>query len=191
MTDTKIAQLLLRADQGDLSAMTEAAFLLAKKGTEYEAYMAAKASSVNSETAAPPLPSVFSLYEKAARQGFIIAQYNLGCLYMSSQNDFPKQDYVQACHWLKLAAEAGDSDAQFTLAYIYQRGLLGEADHEAARLWYEKAAHNGSGRAQYDLACIYLNRDNVAYDRQKAIYWFEQAAQSGVNRARAHLLELQ
>jgi uncharacterized protein len=173
----KLESLLAAAAGGDIAAMTHAAFFLTR---------GLPASGELPEVAAD-LPRAIAFYERAAAAGSLVAQYNLGCLYMSSV----ARDYKKAQHWLTLAANGGDADAQFTLAYMLQRGLQGAADHDGAYYWYEKAAHNGSGRAQYDLACIYMNGQGIDCDREKAIYWFEQAAQAGISRAKAHLLELQ
>ncbi|MBU6451206.1 MAG: sel1 repeat family protein [Cyanobacteria bacterium REEB67] len=173
----KLDRLLAAAEHGDIAAMTHAAFILTR-GLE--------AAGAHPALAAD-LPRALALYEHAAAAGSLIAQYNLGCFYMSSA----ARNYQSAQHWLERAAQGGDADAQFTLAYMLQRGLSGMPDHAGAYYWYKKAAYNGSGRAQYDLACIYLNGQGVDCDREKAIYWFEQAAQAGISRARAHLLELQ
>ncbi len=121
-----------------------------------------------------------SLYQEAAEAGYTPAQYNLGSLYMGS---LVGRDPEKALHWFTLAADAGDFDAMFNIAYIYDRGFLGEQDIDQARLWYARAAQAGSGRAQYDLAAIYQHGRGVAVDLEKALYWYDRARESGVARA--------
>jgi TPR repeat protein len=48
-------------------------------------------------------------YRKAAHQGYVDAQFNLGAMYKNGLG--VTQDYVQAHMWLDLAAMAGDRGA--------------------------------------------------------------------------------
>ena len=49
--------------------------------------------------------------------------------------------------WVLAEAEAGNADAQFTLAGAYRSGKLVAKDRERAKEWLEKAAKGGSGHA--------------------------------------------
>ncbi len=78
-------------------------------------------------------------YEKAAAQGYIIAQYKLGVLYGDGLGVL--QDFVQAHKWYSLAGANGDNDAatlcdvlasQMTPAQINQAEKL-------AREWKPKS----------------------------------------------------
>ena len=50
------------------------------------------------------------LYRKAAEQGLVEAQYNLGVMYAEGQG--VRQDFVQAHMWFDLAAASGDLSAR-------------------------------------------------------------------------------
>ena len=51
--------------------------------------------------------------EKAAKQGYVSAQYNLGVMYDNGQG--VRQDYKKAKEWYEKAANQGDVDAQYNL----------------------------------------------------------------------------
>lgn len=158
---------------------------------------------VEAETAHPggldqierDLARALELLQESYHQGFVGAAYNLGSIYLNGLKRIQGNQYVelprdldQARHWFGLGAQGGDLDSQFTLAYMYDRGLgLPDSDLDTARHWYLKAAEGGLGRAQYDMACIYLYGRGVPVDEALALEWFERAMASGVPRARAHV----
>ncbi|MBN9396845.1 MAG: sel1 repeat family protein [Candidatus Melainabacteria bacterium] len=141
------------------------------------------------------LARALQLLEESFDQGFIGAAYNLGSIYLNGLKRVKGNKYVElprnqarALEWFTRGAEGGDLDSQFTLAYMYDRGLgMPDSDLERARHWYLKAAEGGLGRAQYDMACIYLYGRGVPVDEALALTWFEKALASGVPRARAHV----
>ena len=53
-------------------------------------------------------------YRKAAEQGHVSAQYNLGYMYHSGKG--VTQDYGEAVKWYRKAAEQGEAEAQYSLA---------------------------------------------------------------------------
>lgn len=130
-----------------------------------------------------------ALYEEASEAGYSPAQFNLGCLYLNGVGPLDRNPQ-KALELLHLAAEQGDYDAMFTIAYIYDRGFLGEQDLESAFHWYEKAAQCGSARAQYDVAACHHHGRGVPVNLDLARRWYEEAAASGVIRAQQNLMEL-
>jgi tetratricopeptide (TPR) repeat protein len=77
-------------------------------------------------------------YRKAAEQGEINAQYNLGTMYYIGQG-VPK-GYAEAFKWYHQAAEQGLAEAQFDLGNMYSKGEgVPQAYAEAAK-WFRKAA---------------------------------------------------
>ena len=60
-------------------------------------------------------------YLKAAEQGMLDAQYNLGVMYSNGQG--VPQDYKQAAAWYLAASEQGAVDAQHNLGVLYEKGL--------------------------------------------------------------------
>ena len=77
--------------------------------------------------------------------------------------------------WLA-AAEGGDPKAQTYVGEIFEKGLAGTPDHQAAAQWYSKAAEQGFSRAQINLAQLYEQGLGVPADREKALEWYRKAA---------------
>ena len=63
---------------------------------------------------------------KAANQGYVPAEYELGRIYLYGRG-IPV-DYAQALTWERKAAEQGDPRAQRDLAFMYERGFGVAAD---------------------------------------------------------------
>jgi hypothetical protein len=76
--------------------------------------------------------------------------------------------------WLQ-AAQAGDADAQTNVAEIYERGLGGPPNYEAALLWYQKAADQKYSRALFNLGTLYEQGLGVEQDKLKALNLYRQA----------------
>jgi TPR repeat protein len=81
-------------------------------------------------------------------------------------NDFPAE---------MLAAESGDSFAQFDVAVRYIRGDGVPQDFDKAREWLLRAANQGHARAKYNLGSMYLQGAGVQADPAEALRWFESA----------------
>ncbi|GAN08010.1 cobalamin biosynthesis protein CobT [Mucor ambiguus] len=75
------------------------------------------------------------------------------------------------------AAEAGDMDGQFQMAYMLSNGIGVPKHVDAAFPWYTKAAEQGHKTAQYSLGMYYENGLGIAVDLNKAKQWFELAAE--------------
>ncbi len=73
----------------------------------------------------------FKLSLPLAGQGDADAQYNLGFMYATGHGI--SRDYVQACLWLKLAAENNHEDAKYDLA-VTEGKLTKDQIAEAERL---------------------------------------------------------
>ena len=114
-------------------------------------------------------------YRKAAAQGNVVAQKNLGICY---ENGFcVKQDPKQAVEWYRKSAEQGYADAQCCLAYCYESGTGVAADQEQAVFWYLKAAMQGNARAQYNLGYLFYHSSYATE------YWMRKAAEQGYESA--------
>ena len=130
--------------------------------------------------------------EKAARQGSIYAQTELGKYYLAAK-DVPAAS-EKAQEWLEKAATQGSRAAQTILGMGYLKGEEGfTANPEKAQEWLEKAAQQGSVIAQSILSISYLHGDGLPTDPEKARYWsekVEKAAAQGDETARALLRAL-
>lgn len=88
------------------------------------------------------------------------------------------------------AALRGDSEAQFLVGTIYERGAIVEQDMKKAALWYEKAAAQGYVDAEYNLGIMYAAGRGVEPDETKAILWLQRAADQGDEEAHKLLLSI-
>ena len=115
--------------------------------------------------------------EKAAEQGYALAQIDLAEMYHKGKGVW--QDLPLARKWLEKAAEQGHALAQFDLAAMYYKGEGGVQDLPLARKWFEKAAEQGHALAQFDLAAMYYKGEGGVQDLPLAREWVEKAAEQG------------
>ncbi|MCI0701156.1 MAG: serine/threonine-protein kinase [Planctomycetia bacterium] len=120
-------------------------------------------------------------YEKAAAQGNVNAQNNLGVLY--ARGEGVEQDYAKAREWYEKAAEQGHAPAQFNLGGLYAAGQGVPQDYVKAREWYEKAAEQNHASAQSNLGRLYKYGRGVEKNLDTALAWFRKAAANGNTRA--------
>ena len=78
--------------------------------------------------------------------------------------------------WLP-AAEAGDSEAQYYVGEIYEKGLgLPKPNYKQAVKWYLLAAEQGLSKSQINLGALYEKGLGVEQNKQKALYWYRLAS---------------
>ena len=108
-------------------------------------------------------------WQKAAIQGYDMAQYNLGVAMLTYNRG--AHDIKVAKSWLLKAAEQGFAEAQYYQAKHYAEKGDGKKEVE----WLTKAAKKGKVDAQYQLGLHYLKlaswRDFVL-----VFQWFEKAS---------------
>ena len=122
---------------------------------------------------------------KAADQGNVEAQYNLGVCYDHGYG--VPQDTAQAVSWYRKAAEQGDAGAQCALGLYYAHGNGVPKDVVLAASWYRRAAVQGHAKAQNSLGVRYANGDGVPKDAVQAVSWFRKAADQGDANAQFNL----
>jgi TPR repeat protein len=96
---------------------------------------------------------------------------------------------AKAYDLLKPAAEAGNPNAQYLLATMYDFGRGMIVNHEEANVWYLKAAEQDQDDAQYNLAISYRRGEGIEQDELKAIYWLGRSAARGDQDALAVLTD--
>ena len=79
--------------------------------------------------------------QKAADQGNVEAQDNLGAMYREGEG--VNQDHKEAVRWFRKAAEQGNVVGQIALAGIYFKGKVLEQNSVTAFAWINIAATNG------------------------------------------------
>ena len=121
-------------------------------------------------------------YKKAAEQGLVEAQRELGELYLN----LDKPDLFEAKKWYGKAAEQGDILSQYALACIFRDNEKNDAE---AFKWFHELAESplriADGRlfgpneviiAQYNLARCYATGKGVEDDEEIAFKWYEKVA---------------
>jgi uncharacterized protein len=118
-----------------------------------------------------------SLFLRAARAGDVGAKYNLSS--MRLRGETKAISLPLSIIWLKQAAKADYTVAQFSLGYALEEGKLIGKDLSQANRWFEKAAQKGHPEAAFALAtALFLGR-GVPQDYPKAAFWYEKAANAG------------
>lgn len=111
----------------------------------------------------------------AAREGDSRALKGLA--YMRLNPDQDRYDPARAAALLEQAVEAGDPEAMFELARMYERGIGVEQNVDKALELFRKSADEGFADAINDLGFLhYQGGLGVVRDPQKAIELFGQAA---------------
>lgn len=124
------------------------------------------------------------LLQKAADQGDKKALDSLAALYASGVKG--KEKYNKAKQYYKHHADAGDSNAHYYLALIYEA----EGDDSRAQAYYKRAADKGHMRARYQLALIYEDLAllyEADEDLELARYYYKLAADQGDADAQLNL----
>ena len=167
-SDIDIADLKLRAEQGDADAQDQL-------GRAYRWGL-----RVPQDTA-----EAVKWYRKAADQGYAAAQYNLGNI--CELSICTPEDEAEAVKWYRKAAEQGYTAAQYSLGLKYRKGQVVQKDDKEAVKWFRKAAEQGNVDAQITLGFMYYFGDGVATDYKQAVLWYRKAAEQGEVEAQFHL----
>lgn len=113
-------------------------------------------------------------YRKAAKLGHVEAQQSLGNLYEFAD----KPNYRRARKWyIRATAQRSldATDAIYRLGYLYEKGLGGKKDIQAALIYYRMAAKMGNADAQNALAYCYDKGLGVRQCYAKALKWYKKA----------------
>ena len=116
------------------------------------------------------------LYTKAAEEGYVKSQRNLGIFYQER-----KQEEL-AFKWFKKAAKNGVDDCIWKVATRYEMGLGTQKDLDNAIKWYKKGVELKNPYAAIRIARIYENYEQM----EDIIYWYKQAADLGLARAQCY-----
>lgn len=98
-----------------------------------------------------------------------------------------KQDYPTALREFTAAAEAGDAEAQYSLAQLYENGQGVLRDPDKILYWYRKSAQQGYDLAQNNLGFMYENGEGVPRDFVEALRWYRLSAEQGYAVAQYNL----
>lgn len=91
---------------------------------------------------------------------------------------------------LSLAAQAGDSDAQFAMCGMYFQGQGVPKNLVEAFQWCKLAADQGNVEAMYNTALFYQKGEGVGQNYNEAMRLYRSAADAGHKDAQFNLLQL-
>ena len=124
----------------------------------------------------------FVRQEKLANLGEVKAQNWMSVQYANGDG-YVKPDPKLSFFWAEKAANAGNPDAQFTLAMYYQDGVAVEPNIKKAVEWYKRSASNGKGKWQCDalnaLALLTFNGVDTGETEAGAYEWVTNSAIQG------------
>ena len=158
---------------------------------------------------APDRTGATRWYRQSAEAGHAGAQLHLAMIYAGNKR--VKGSLAKALSWamkaeqagsreatayvqkllgrIRARAEAGDAEAQFILARLYEQGQGVQSDSRKAEQWLQQSADRGNREAQFHLAELFIHRDSSAFQHQAAELYLKAAAAGHVRaEARAGLL---
>ena len=116
-------------------------------------------------------------FGKAARQGHLDAQANLGVLFELGRG--VKRDHSEAAFWYRMAAENGHLAARFNLALKYRKGQGVPKDLGKAAKWLAEAAAGGDEQSKRLLGAVRAEIKALAAKPKQPAPTPAQAAKGG------------
>lgn len=100
-------------------------------------------------------------------------------LRLNGKNNEADSTALEAFGFYRTLAEAGRTDAQYSLAWCYENAVGVDKDMAQATEWYSKAANLGRVSAQARLSWILYNGIGVDRNVSEALKWRRKAAEQG------------
>lgn len=100
---------------------------------------------------------------------------------------YDEENYGEAMKYYRLAADAGNTEAQNMVGLLYDLGLGVPENNAEAVKWYRKAALNGDFYAQNNLGLMYKDGEGIAQNYAEAAKWFRKAADQNFDEAYCNL----
>ena len=137
-----------------------------------------------------PIHEAMNWILMAAKNGNALAQYKIGCFYLSEKYGI-KQSNEEAVKWIQSAAEQQFAPAVYHLGLCHYYGRLGfsQSDEEALKSFIF-ASKNGTPQAHFYLGCMYELGQGVDPSQNQAKMHFKIAAEAGVQEARSRLASI-
>ena len=99
------------------------------------------AALLSSNEIPPDYEQAVALYEKAANQNHLRAQFMLGGIYL--MGDWVEKDLIRSAYWYQEAAEQGHASAQYYLGFFYIQGVGVAKDNDKGMALLQKSAAQG------------------------------------------------
>lgn len=127
-------------------------------------------------------------WEASARQLHVRAAHNLALAMLAGEprdggRESGEIDYTAVLRYLKIGADAGYPNSEYTLGKLYAEGVGVEKDPRRAAELFLSASIKGFSRAQYNLGKIYRDGEGMKADAGLSLFWFAEAAERGHPRA--------
>lgn len=113
----------------------------------------------------------------SAMQGFDVAMYRLGKLYL--QGEVVEKNVGEALRWFWKADAKDNPYAQYQLGKIYLKGEDVSANYVTAQRMFEKSVRQGNAYAMYSLAKMHLQGTAKYSDIYYAVRLLSEAAKRG------------
>ena len=97
--------------------------------------------------------------------------------------NFFRRPQLPESETLKVRADGGDAEAQFSLGLQFASRAGGVQDYAQAAEWYLKAAEQSHCLAQFNIGVMYSKGQGVPRNDAEAQIWFRKAAHQGNARA--------
>ena len=104
--------------------------------------------------------------------------------------DGVSKDNAKAFGHFSIGAALGDSNAQRSLAEMYECGDGISMDLSKALSWYIKAAEQGDTYSQYKSGAFCLSGTGTTFNPERAYYWLSRAAESNEEDAQLLLAKM-
>jgi uncharacterized protein len=104
------------------------------------------------------LKRAFRLFERAAKQGLVEAQYEVGVAYAEGRG--VRDSNALAVKWFRAGAEQGHAQCQARLGLMYALGVGVAQDDVAAQEWLNKSAAQGFPKSLFLLDAFYPDKIN-------------------------------
>jgi len=126
-------------------------------------------------------------YQSAADAGFVIAQRNLGSIYLYGQFGQDKNPSLGK-EWYTLAAKQGDAISQQQLGFLLLKGDEGvKADLSSAFTWFIMAAKQDDPLSQLMAGKMLAHGEGTTKNPSVAVNWLSKAAAQGLAGAQVDL----
>ena len=112
-----------------------------------------------------------------------------GVGYYTGRNGY-ERDFQKAFDYLTEAAALNNTDAECTLAHMYENGNGVEQDYSKAFELYMKAAQKNSVRAQSSVAFFYDEGMGVEQSFVEAAKWYQKAAENNDGASQYNLADM-
>ncbi len=139
------------------------------------------------------MKSAMDWWTRAARQLHVRAAHNLALAMLAGEpkanGTAVQPDYPGILRFLKIGADAGYPNSEYTLAKLYQEGVGVEKDPRRAAELFLSASIKGFAKAQYNLGKVYRDGEGMPQSESLSLFWFIEAAERSHARAQDKLAE--